>query len=384
MKKTKELLISILVIVVLLFTFNYVNAYSGDLDPEDLITLPLIISNGTGSITIDDSQTGYTLYYQAVPVSSEVYDRMEEIRTSGKDQLDAIKAELDALDAEVDKLQAIYKEAEAAYEEALDGDDSEATETAKVAYETALNNYQAKVKEYNTKVEEYNNTSKKIVSDVQELIPNYVSGDWISTEDGLFKIDTTQLSGTTEYVLWVRLDTADGATYYDAVIYTISGNSEQDNVESIELNRETLSLSEGSNYTLVATITPATASTTINWSSSNEEVATVENGVVTAVAPGRATITASTADGKISDTCEVTVTERIVINTDDDNDNNNNDNNNGSENNDDQPVETKDPTTAEGKLPQTGEISFVIILGVITLGVVGVVAYKKVKHLNFK
>lgn len=59
----------------------------------------------------------------------------------------------------------------------------------------------------------------------------------------------------------------------------------------------------------VATVAPANASNrNVIWSSSNVTVATVNsNGIITGVAPGNATITATTADGLFTDTCAVTV-----------------------------------------------------------------------------
>ena len=50
--------------------------------------------------------------------------------------------------------------------------------------------------------------------------------------------------------------------------------------------------------------------TTVTWTSSDDEVATVTDGVVTGVAAGTATITATiTVDGtSYTDTCAVTVT----------------------------------------------------------------------------
>ncbi len=51
----------------------------------------------------------------------------------------------------------------------------------------------------------------------------------------------------------------------------------------------------------------------ITWSSSNEAVATVDStGLVTAVAPGSATITVTTEDGSFTDTCAVTVNAATV------------------------------------------------------------------------
>lgn len=78
-------------------------------------------------------------------------------------------------------------------------------------------------------------------------------------------------------------------------------------VESITLNKTQLSLVKGATETLAAIVLPTTATDkAVTWKSSDTAVATVENGVVTAVAAGNATITA-TAGGKTA-ICAVTVT----------------------------------------------------------------------------
>ena len=80
-------------------------------------------------------------------------------------------------------------------------------------------------------------------------------------------------------------------------------------VEGVALNKQGLSLTEGGTETLTATITPANATNkNVTWSSSNTAVATVENGVVTAVSVGTATITVTTEDGGKATCCEVKVT----------------------------------------------------------------------------
>ena len=78
-------------------------------------------------------------------------------------------------------------------------------------------------------------------------------------------------------------------------------------VTKITLNKNTLSLSKGMAETLTATVEPDDATDkTITWSSSDESVATVdENGKVTAVGAGTATITAKA--GSKTATCVVTV-----------------------------------------------------------------------------
>lgn len=79
-------------------------------------------------------------------------------------------------------------------------------------------------------------------------------------------------------------------------------------VTKVELDETSLTLKVGDEETLIPTITPDNATNqTVTWSSDNEQVATVENGKVTAVGAGTATITVKTEDGEFTATCEVTV-----------------------------------------------------------------------------
>lgn len=81
----------------------------------------------------------------------------------------------------------------------------------------------------------------------------------------------------------------------------------------ISLNKSTKAFSSiGATETLTATVTPADTTDTVSWSSSNTNVATVANGVVTAIGLGSATITA--ACGNYSATCAITVS--VVMNND--------------------------------------------------------------------
>ena len=80
--------------------------------------------------------------------------------------------------------------------------------------------------------------------------------------------------------------------------------------ESITLNMTEASLKVNETTTLTATVLPETVTNkSVTWTSSNESVATVDaNGVVTAIAAGEATITATTVDGSnLSASCKVTV-----------------------------------------------------------------------------
>lgn len=76
----------------------------------------------------------------------------------------------------------------------------------------------------------------------------------------------------------------------------------------------TLSVKQGSTANITVTYTPANASEgkEVTWTSDNVKVATVANGVVTAVAEGTATITATLANGATAQ-CVVTVTEGPAV-----------------------------------------------------------------------
>lgn len=87
-------------------------------------------------------------------------------------------------------------------------------------------------------------------------------------------------------------------------------NADKGSKDDVGLSSTKLSLASGETAELSPWILPQNSkSTDIQWSSDNTAVATVENGVVTAVSDGKANITAtvSAASGTYSDTCEVTV-----------------------------------------------------------------------------
>ena len=79
-------------------------------------------------------------------------------------------------------------------------------------------------------------------------------------------------------------------------------------LESISLKTTNLTMKQGEKAVIYATYNPSNVTDKVlYWSSSNTKVATVSEGVVTAVGNGTATITAKSRDGGKTATCKVTV-----------------------------------------------------------------------------
>jgi uncharacterized protein YjdB len=121
------------------------------------------------------------------------------------------------------------------------------------------------------------------------------------------KLENGLITPVKEGVVTVTAATYPGAAYSDTATVTVFKTS----VTGITLNKTTATAAlGGTDLSLIPTVMPADASITkVIWTSSNIAVATVDsNGVVHAVSPGNATITAITSEGAKQARCTVTVT----------------------------------------------------------------------------
>ena len=107
----------------------------------------------------------------------------------------------------------------------------------------------------------------------------------------------------------------------EAVITAKAGDKEATCVVTVEkkyvsvtgifLDKTKATVTEGDALTLTATVLPADADDkTVTWETSDATVATVEDGVVTALVPGVVTITAKA--GELEASCVITVEERYI------------------------------------------------------------------------
>lgn len=156
------------------------------------------------------------------------------------------------------------------------------------------------------------------------VAPSNASNKSVKWTSGNPKVATVSSSGKVTAVAngntTITATAADGSGKKDICAVTVNIPKPADptptptpsvvKVSSVSLNPSSLSLTKkGQTARLSATVSPSNATNkSINWSSSNSNVATVSNGVVTAVGNGSATITATAADGSGKRaSCSVTV-----------------------------------------------------------------------------
>ncbi len=132
---------------------------------------------------------------------------------------------------------------------------------------------------------------------------------WSSSNSGVATVVNGVVTAVGPGTATITAIAADGSGISATCVVTVSSVS----VESVTLSSSSLTLNVGGSSILTATVTPDNvADKTVVWASSNSGVATVVNGVVTAVGPGTATITVSTVDGGKTATCTVTVRGEIT------------------------------------------------------------------------
>jgi len=158
---------------------------------------------------------------------------------------------------------------------------------------------------------------------------------WESTDSDIVSVDqlgviTAKKGGTA--VITVKL--LSDPTVKDTCIVTVPGGGVDPNTPtSIVLSKTSVNLQVGGTSTVTATVLPSTASQVVTWTSGDNSIATVNGGVITAVAKGSIVITVTTSNN-VTAYCTVTVTDPSEGNGNGNgNEGNNNEGNNGNNNN---------------------------------------------------
>ena len=122
------------------------------------------------------------------------------------------------------------------------------------------------------------------------------------------------MSESQKYRSWLKSAAETANDYYNMLVEWKAKYAPHDHyaephklfIESI--SKDTLSIKAGDTATLTFVINPEdTKDKTVVWKSSNESIATVSGGTITAINEGSCTISISTSNGK-TDSCEITVT----------------------------------------------------------------------------
>lgn len=135
---------------------------------------------------------------------------------------------------------------------------------------------------------------------------------WETTNDKIVTVDSTgHIKAVGVGKAFVHAYPKDYRSMY-AICYVSVGSS----VTAVTLSATQLSLKEGETAHVSATLTPSDALGGVTWSSSDEKVATVSGGDITALAPGNATITARATDNpSVSASLALTVLGKGASNT---------------------------------------------------------------------
>lgn len=136
---------------------------------------------------------------------------------------------------------------------------------------------------------------------------------WSSSDESVLTVTDGVITAIKEGKATVTVKSKDGFKSANCEV-TVNKEPSIIHVSSVSLNDTTLNMETGDRYTLLATVLPSDASDkSVNWSSSNESVAAVNNkGKITAISAGQAIITVTTTDGGLTASCTVNVTQKIV------------------------------------------------------------------------
>ena len=139
--------------------------------------------------------------------------------------------------------------------------------------------------------------------------PTVYDAKWVSSDPNVVQVDeegylTAGKQDGGSATITASFD-FNGKTYSDSCVVTVKYS-----VDSMKLNKRHLTLNVNDTDSLVATVSPKKATfKTAKWYTTDDSIVTVdtETGLITAVAPGTATVYALSDDGAYKSSCEVTV-----------------------------------------------------------------------------
>ena len=195
-------------------------------------------------------------------------------------------------------------------------EDGEKTKTCKVIVDKEEVPEEIKVKSVEldkTKITMIEGTTESLIATVEPSDATNKNIEWSTSDEEVATVENGVVTAVKEGTATITVTTEDGGKIASCEVTVQAKEPEVIKVESVSLNKTQIIMKIGETESLIETVKPSNATNkNIEWSTSDEEVATVENGVVTAVKEGTATITVTTEDGGKTASCKVIVDKEEI------------------------------------------------------------------------
>jgi len=156
-------------------------------------------------------------------------------------------------------------------------------------------------------------SSHQLIANIEPANASDKSRTWISSNPAVATVNANGLvTGIAEGTTTITVTTVDGGFTDQCEISVFKPVIPVTGVDLAGCPESDLAIDE--TVQLTTTVTPANADDTmVSWNSSNAEILTVDqNGLVTAITSGTATISVKTNDGDFTQTCEITVEVPVI------------------------------------------------------------------------
>ncbi|MDD3069407.1 MAG: Ig-like domain-containing protein, partial [Bacilli bacterium] len=152
------------------------------------------------------------------------------------------------------------------------------------------------------------------ISLTYELLPNNATNKlvtWASDDESVATVDMQgEVIGEALGEATITITTIDGNFSDTCAIHVVEGSI---SVTGISLNQNTMTAYVGDTPRLIPVIQPLNATNkNITWSSTNTSVATIDDGLISALAAGTTNISVTTIDGGFVASCSLTVIEETL------------------------------------------------------------------------
>lgn len=144
------------------------------------------------------------------------------------------------------------------------------------------------------------NPGSEFIIDAKSLPENATNKTltWKSDDEGVATVDNGVVTGKEVGYCTITAYSTDGGDVHRSTIVRVQKPDTIVKVTSIVLDKSNISMGIGERYKIRATVSPSNATNkTLQWKSTKENVAIVENGVITGKRAGTCTIIVSSTDG---------------------------------------------------------------------------------------